>query len=116
MALGASRARGAFLTREAQPHPGRTSRAGKPTRSSRFQQQDLAMLPFIRRAPPMFHRNQGRPPFVVQPDTEHAKGESPCWLREDWLHWDSLAQWPLEHQRRVWLKVCTEDRVASGSI
>ena len=23
------------------------------------------------------------------------------------LHWDSLAQWRLQRQRRVWLKVCT---------
>jgi SAM domain (Sterile alpha motif) len=40
-------------------------------------------------------------------DTETRKGESPCWSREHWLHWDSLAQWALERQRRVWLKVCT---------
>ena|SRR6266576_927315 len=76
-----------------------------------------------KRPPPsMFHRNKRktdrkRPPPVpseqaqtslrLPEDTETGKGESPCWSREHWLHWDSLAQWPLERQRRVWLKVCT---------
>src|SRR6266566_4814338 len=105
MALGASRARGAFLT-ISPATPGQDLTGGQAYAIVAISAGGPCNAA-IRRAPPMFHRNQGRPLFVVQPDTEHAKGESPCWLREDWLHWDSLAQWPLEHQRRVWLKVCT---------